>query len=148
MAQVRKATLEDLPRLQAMGARFMLETPYGEWMQNSPKRIEELVEPMLAGAGIVLVAEEQQQIVGMVAALAYADPFTGPTCDEVAWWVEPEHRNGLTGPRLLRALENWSRQKGLRLLKMIAPTAAPEVADFYSRSGFTALQTTYVKRLS
>lgn len=151
MATVRKATLEDLPQLQAMARAFMEQTAIGGWMQYSAKQIEELVKPMVAGAGVIFIAEDVSGAgrvpIGMVSALGYADPFTGPTCDEVCWWVDPEHRSGLVGPRLLRALENWARQKGLRLLKMVAPAEAPEVGEFYLRSGYTPIQTAFVKRL-
>jgi L-amino acid N-acyltransferase YncA len=58
---------------------------------------------ILAGAGIALVAEKNQKLVGML--LAFKAPFLWDnskyTMNEIAYWVEPEHRGGTAGYRLL-----------------------------------------------
>jgi len=58
---------------------------------------------ILAGAGVALVAEKDDGLVGML--LAFKAPFLWDhskyTMNEIAYWVEPEHRGGTAGYRLL-----------------------------------------------
>lgn len=150
MATVRKAQLEDVPRIIGLAARFIASTQYGRWLKPDPRAIGDLATAFIKGAGIILLAEVDRQIVGMIAAMPFQDPLHGNAwvCDEIAWWVEPEHRGGLVGPKLLKAYEVWAGQKGLSLLKMVAPAESPEVAAFYARSGYQLLETVFYKRLS
>jgi len=66
--------------------------------------------------------------------------------DELMWWVEPAWRGSSAGPKLLRSLESWARQKGVRWIKMIAPVES-DVGKYYERIGYAALETSYLKRL-
>jgi GNAT superfamily N-acetyltransferase len=58
---------------------------------------------ILAGSGIALVAEKSTGLVGML--LAFKAPFLWDnskyTMNEIAYWVEPEHRGSTAGYRLL-----------------------------------------------
>ena len=64
---------------------------------------------ILAGAGVALVAEKNIGLVGML--LAFKAPFLWDnskyTMNEIAWWVEPEHRGGTAGYRLLTTYINY-----------------------------------------
>ena len=64
---------------------------------------------IIAGAGVALVAEKDQGLVGML--LAFKAPFLWDnskyTMNEIAYWVEPEHRGGTAGYRLLAEYVNY-----------------------------------------
>lgn len=152
---VRQASAADLPRVVEMCSRFLSSTSYLAVLGPvTPKTIAELVAfTMRMGAVFVGEAEpidsaKTPVIVGFIGLVQLAHPFTKePYADELAWWVEPEYRAGLVGPRLLGAAEEWARQEGLTVLKLVAPSDSPSVGKFLAKRRFTAVETTYYKRL-
>lgn len=145
---IRAATLDDVPRLHELVAHFLRSTPYGNLLRApSEARLFALVEQVLT-LGVVLVAEMEDQLVGMIALVALEHPFSGePFGDELVWWVEPTHRGHTVGPHLLDMAEAWARSKGLTMLKMVAP-AGSNLGSFYERMGYRAVETAYSKPLS
>lgn len=156
--RVRLGTAEDIDRIVEMGIRFLLLTPYGRMSDGggSPQAIGAMVAACLNHGAIFLAETEvntfvdgdifpETQVVGMLVLYVAAHPLTGkPYGDEVAWWVEPEHRNGRAGYYLLRSCEDWARQNGLSVLKMVAP-AGSKVADYYTRRGYTFVESVFQK---
>jgi len=143
---IRKAGGGDRSDLVAMVGHFIQGTPYAKVLPFRPKKVLELVDLVLEH-GVVFVAEVNGRAVGMIAAVALRELVAGEAmADEMVWWVEPAYRQGLVGPRLLKALENWARQKGLAMLKMVAPVGT-EVGAFYERAGYMAVETSYIKHL-
>jgi GNAT superfamily N-acetyltransferase len=146
MVTIRKATPADLPRIVEMVGHFITQTSYRVLFKFKPDAIAELAAKVLQ-IGIVLVADVDGVVVGMIAAFPIEEPIGRQRLvDELAWWVEPDYRRGSIGPRLLGALEKWARQKGLTLCKMIAPVES-DVGRFYARLGYRPVETAYVKRL-
>lgn len=160
---IREATVGDKPRLIQMAARFILSSRYQEFLTPQPDRIAALIDQVLAH-GVIFVAEEYRRysvaetfgtevclsldkdVVGMLALVGpLPHLLTGqPYGEEVAWWVEPEYRNGTIGPRLMHQMECWSRQNGLHMVKMLAPSDST-VGDFYRKCGYQAVETAWVK---
>jgi len=165
--KIREANLEDSFRLVEMATRFLLESRYGELFSVSatPDSIGELVKNVLQ-LGAIFVAEVEDgdrelphwhdrdtckicktSIVGMLAIVILPHPLTGvPYADEIAWWVEPEHRGGLIGPHMLRRAEEWATRNGANVVKMVAP-AGSTVGAFYERRGYRAVETAYIKTI-
>jgi hypothetical protein len=157
---IREATGADKFRLVEMTTRFILESQYHHWLAGAtPERIGAYVDAVLE-SGVIFVAERieewdgvpdttfQVTIIGMLALLPFEHPLTGQrVAEEFAWWVDPEHRRGLAGPRLLAHMERWCVQNRLHMVKMVAPDGS-SVGDFYSRSGYQALETHWIKVLT
>lgn len=151
---LRLATTDDKPRLIEMSARFLLGSPYGAFFDNqaTPDSIAVLIDNVLIlGAIIVaeieIVDEHRRELVGMLAIVALPHPLTGRKyADEIAWWVEPEHRGGTLGPKMLRAAEDWATRNGANMVKMVAP-AGSDVGSFYERIGYSVVETAYIKRI-
>lgn len=145
---IRAATLDDVPRLHELAAHFLCSTPYGDLLRApSEARLFSLIEQVLT-LGIILVAEVDAAIEGMIALVALEHPFSGePFGDELVWWVEPGHRGSSIGPRLLDLAEAWAMSKGLVMLKMVAP-AGSDIHEFYTRMGYVPVETAYSKQLS
>lgn len=97
---------------------------------------------------LVLVAEKGAQLVGFLAVFVLEEAYsTRLYVDETGWWVEPEHRNGTVGPKMLRSLLYWAQQKReLRFVRMIAPKGS-RLAKYYEKLGFMEVDTTYVLKL-
>jgi GNAT superfamily N-acetyltransferase len=144
--RVREATHGDQARIIEMATRFLAESAYGRMFPADPARLGVLMT-MCVQMGVIFVAETEAGIVGMIALVSLTDPIGGVNyADEIAWWVEPAHRGGMVGPRLVARAQNWVRVKGLAFLKMVAPADRPDVGAFYQRIGFEAVETAYIKR--
>lgn len=161
MTAVRIGTIDDIDRIVEMSINFLLLTPFGRLLGGEPK--PELLAQMIAitlANGVIMVAETdvatvidgdtflEQRVIGMLALYVATHPLTGlPMGDEIAWWVEPEHRNGRAGWLLYRATERWAREHGLSMIKMVAPADDPSVGAFYVRLNYTPAETVYLKSL-
>lgn len=172
---IREGTLEDGPRLFEMACRFMAETRYGVLFAPNHAALAQLVALVLEH-GVVFVDEQDhandcavwvdalrvfdpverplepcncgRQIIGMLGLITAPNILTGLRyADEIAWWVEPEHRKTRSAHRLLCAAEDWARQKGLSVLKMVAP-AGSDIGTFYERRGYTLVESAYQKTLT
>lgn len=155
MATIREATPADKFRLVEMASRFLLESQYGEMFENraTPEKIGALVDQVLQ-IGAVFVAEvplthteeDRFELVGMLAIVVVPNLFTGyPVAEEIAWWVEPEHRGkGTIGPKLLRSAEAWATSRGANMVKMVAP-AGSAVGFFYERMGYRLAESAFIK---
>jgi GNAT superfamily N-acetyltransferase len=145
---IRTGTALDIPVVEAMCQRFLATTPYGGILGACDTPVLNALILQTMQRGIVLVAEVDGQPAGFLAMLALMHPFAQvPYGDELAWWVEPEHRHGRVGYYLLRSAEEWARQMGLKMLKIVAPAANSPVGTFLARRGFTEVETVYHKRL-
>lgn len=143
---IREATLADTPRLVEMTIAFIVSSIYAEMLEASPDRIALVVSNLLNGGVIFVAADDAGALVGMIGITLSGDRTFG---EEAGWWVEPAHRtSALVGPKLLRRAECWARERGLLLLKMVAPAGSPEVEAFYLHAGYFELETTYVKRFA
>lgn len=162
--RIREAVEADVPAIVAMGERFLGSSHYGDLFPPAPGRLEAVVRAALEH-GVVLLAEalgdtladdygdtgiaQSVEVVGMLVLVALPHPFSGEVIgDELAWWVNPEHRGGRAGHKLLRSAEAWARQNGVVALKMSAPTDSDDSVDGYLyRTGYVAVETAYLKRL-
>jgi len=143
---IRDATEQDIPRLVAMGERFLTETVYRGRVPVDPATMARTLALLVATEnGTVLVSERDGVVVGMIGLLLFENPISGElTAGELFWWVEPEHRG--IGVRLLKRAEQWARRAGARKVHMIAPT--PEVGQLYDRLGYGYLEAAYQKAIA
>lgn len=160
---IREAQLPgDKRAIIELAARFLEGTRYGELLAGASwASVAELVERVYL-SGVIFVAEVQREVlpgevpgarivqvdlVGMIALVCGPHPVTAQiVCEELAWWVNPEHRRSRIGPALLGRAEDWARQNGAIMLKMVAP-AGSDVSRYYERHGYEAVETAFVKRL-
>lgn len=159
--KARLGTADDIDRIVEMSERFLALTLFGKLIGGlvSPRKLGEMVATCLNRGAIFVVEADvstfvdgdvftEQQVVGMLALFVAEHPFTGqPFGDEVAWWVEPEHRKGRAGFLLYRECLSWARANGVASLKFVAPADSPDVGAFYVRQGFTPAETVYLKSL-
>lgn len=154
---IRPATRDDIPRLVEMAQRFYPESPYPLIYGDMPKEqvagLSIIAMEGLASHGIVpgvmLVAEHEGELVGM--ACLHVDPSTfNPVtvAGEIVWWIEPEHRGGMTAVRLLKASEKAAQERGAHVVRMAClATSPPEAAAIYERMGYAHTETIFTKRL-
>jgi GNAT superfamily N-acetyltransferase len=130
-----------------MVGHFLVSTPYGKLLAFVPAVVVNLAGWVLEH-GHIVVGERDGVLVGFIALVAAPHPISGePVAEELAWWVEPSARRGRLSYYLLRSAEDWARQKGLSMLKMVAPSGST-VGAFYERLGYSPVETAYIKRLT
>lgn len=158
---IRPARLEEVDDLVKLCLSFLQTTHYYDALARhvTPESLGVLIRALFAMGddACLLVAENRDGVVvGGLGLLAMPHPFTAqPFADELVWWVEPEYRGSLVGPKLYQAGEAWARERGLALLKMVAPMVrneegklvVSEVGRWYERQGYQPCEVSYVKEL-
>jgi GNAT superfamily N-acetyltransferase len=150
---IRPAAQDDVPRIVEMVAYFLDATPYGEWLRFEPLQLAALAANLIEfehGFLEVAVSDRTHDaglVVGLLGGVLVPEPYSQQQiAEELVWWMAPDYRAGTDGPKLLRSFEEWARQHGAVLVKMVAPELSP-VGAFYRRSGYTAIEIAYAKRL-
>ena len=144
---IRLATAADIPRLVEMGSRSLLNGPYKDKIKDNPQAAAELGFAIIEDQkGLVIVAEEDGKVIGLLALAIFPHYFTKElTAAEVMWYVEPEHRQSLTALCLFRRGEQEARRAGCTTMQFTAPTE--QVAKAYEKLGYEAIEVAYRKNL-
>lgn len=148
---IRHATADDCSKISELGESFFTEAG---WQDVAEYRQEDCLKSLqflaTGDAGILLVAEEDGEIVGMAGGLVSPLYFnlSHMTGQELFWWVKPGAR-GSIGIRLIDALEKAAKDKGCSSWAMIAlDKVEPErTANLYARRGYRPSERTFIKRL-
>ena len=141
---IRRATVDDTPRMIEMGQHFVMDTEYARLVSVSPERLADTIASVLSNPDGVVLLSGNGKATGMIAMLAYDHPFSGErTAFEIVWWVEPEARGD--GVRLLRAAEDWAREQGAKHMQMVAPN--DRVGMLYQRLGYAPVETSFQRSL-
>lgn len=145
---IRDATTADLDALVAMGEDFHGSTPYALAFPSNPAQFRAIGERLIADPnGTLLVREVDGVPVGMLGAMVFPHALTGErTAGELFFWSTPEHR-GVTGVRLMKAMEAWASAQGAAWIQMTQPAWADRVGDLYHALGYQRLEIAWTKRL-
>ena len=142
---IREATADDEAAVVGMALAFLRSSSYAEF-EGPPEQLKTLFRALLS-IGVVFLAEDGGEPIGMLALAAVPHVLTGQLYgDEVAWWVRPDSRGGPAGLRLLRAAEQWAGQRQLMCLRMVQPADEPAVGRLYQRRGYRVVEVSYHKR--
>lgn len=143
---IRNATEADLPAVVSMGERFYATTHYKDFAAYNPASVEALAR-MLMDTGILLVADDNGPV-GMVGLCVAPFAFNADVkaAYEVVWWVNPEQRGGLTGARLLKAIEPAAKDKGCAAIQMLhMSNSPPQAGQMYARMGYAHTESSWTK---
>jgi GNAT superfamily N-acetyltransferase len=147
---IRPALETDLLRVFEMGVAFIVSEPrYALIFQWQPEAFEGFVRDLYASdlAGILVVEGDAGTLVGMLVLSIVPNPFGGPPwAEEFAYWLDPPARKGRLAYDLLGSAEDWARENGAAVLKMVAPWGSP-IGKLYERRGYEPLETTWILRL-
>jgi predicted N-acetyltransferase YhbS len=147
--RVRDANPFDIPALLDMLRAYRSQTPLPFLAEvDDAVYITRLLTELMAGRGLALVAEDDLGVVGMFLAVI-APSMWSPKhlmMTEMAYWVNPDSRNGSAGYRLLsayvehgQALKSGGRICSFSISKMVN---SPDLK--YERFGFSKLEETWV----
>lgn len=158
MANVRAATVDDIPAIIAMGQALHAESPRYSRLSFSVKKVDKLLREMTEGTlisdapGGVFVAEKEGQVIGVLGGYV-TQPFFSD--DKIAtdytFYIQPGHRRkGRAAVQLIRAFEVWARDNGAT--DIIPGTTTMIDADatvrLYEKLGYVKYGYTLIKRLN
>lgn len=148
--RLREATTADRPELDRMAIAMAKESPRFSAFPVSLPKIHALVDNMQANPNaLVLVADDGDGLAGMLLGFVVPHFFSDAlTASELVVYVDPEHRGGRTGLRLIQRFESWAAGRGAAeiVLGVSTEVDAERTAALYERlgyerSGFTTRKT-------
>lgn len=146
---IRHADIKDLDAVIQLLVNFANAAPvsyYHNPAYNTQHLIKKLAE--INKQGLILVAEVDNQLAGMLIAAECADPWLPQIkyMRELAWWVEPLHRNSTVGYRLLKQYEKICKnlvEQG-RIKTFIITTLCDSAIRDLSKHGWRAIEQNYM----
>jgi len=145
---IREAKEDDFDSIIEMSSKFWLETMFDE--PFDPDHTMLMVE-MAYDHKLLAVIEVDSEVVGFVAGIA-APTMGSPDAiagTELAWWINPEHRNNGNGLKLINFIEGLARIAGVKYWNMVAMESSnPRVAEaIYQKLGYFKSETMYTRIL-
>jgi len=145
---IRNGEYKDLLRIVEMAEDFWCHTIYDE--EYCPDTVYVMAELSMK-QGLLSILEVDGHVRGFACGikgplLANSEVFTGT---ELAWWVDPEYRQGKNGIGLMENLENQAKIAGIKYWNMIfMESSMPDVIEgIYQRMGYRKVEVTYMKVL-
>lgn len=146
---IRVATPDDIPRIIELGITLHATTSYASQPYVHEKAAAHLRE-LIAGAGVVFVADIGGEVVGAMAGGIVDQWFNHElVAYDYSIFVEPSHRHGITALRLVRAFVEWARLKGATRVEMGICTGVnvEGVGRLYEHAGFHLAGPLYAQEL-
>jgi hypothetical protein len=150
---IRTAAVEDIPSYMDLAEAFVATTPVSHLVPFDREATAAFVEGALNNENmIVLVAEDNSEIVGITAALAYPMYFNPSklVAQELWWYIKPDARGGTASKLLFQEIEKWGKSKQADAMFMIAldNDRVTTMAKMYGRLGYAPTERVFVKGLN
>lgn len=144
--KIRKANKYDLPQLKQMLWNYHDSGNIKGLDITSEETGLRILSMILAGGGVAFVSEKDNTLTGML--LAVRTPFLWDNSklimNEIAYWVEPEHRGSTAGYRLLKEyVEFCDELKDLNRISNYTISQMEGQELNYSRFGFKPIEHTW-----
>lgn len=148
MATIRKATEDDIDTLASMGERFIKYSEYRRTTECPHGHIADALRKILE-VGAIFVAEINGVVRGGIVCSVTPAWFAPDAriAVELAWWVDDDYRNGMTGIRLLQAYERWAKESGASMICMsdMVIDGRPPLGEMLARLGYRMTERTFMK---
>lgn len=148
---IRDAIASDEDAILEMARQFVAFTPYADTFTATDEELRATINNFIATTKS-FVAEVDGKVVGMLAAIItsvwYAPGHKAAV--ELAWWVDPAHRKGMSGIRLVQAFEKWAEEQGASMVSMSNLEVGDNglVANMLNRFGYRMSEQTHTKRIN
>lgn len=149
---IREAELTDVDQLMRLSREFYRCGGFRDkGMSFNEKTFKNFLAGLISGEfGIILIAEQNSEITGMIA--AFVNPCmlddAQAIVTELFWWVSPAHR-GRIGLKLLKALEKSAEKIDAKFIIMASLANGKEniFKKYYKKTGYKLLEYHYIKEL-
>ena len=147
---IRQANKFDIPKIIEMLKNYRDAAPI-EILRKADDQnyIEGLLTEIMIGAGFILLAEKNDEIIGMIIAGIIPNVWNPKVrqCSEIAYWVEPEFRGGTAAYRLLKSYvdecDKMMKSGKIQMYTMSKMVSSPDLK--YQKFGLSKLEETWVK---
>lgn len=146
---VREANKFDIPALLDMLRAYRIATPL-DFLRDvdDAEYITKLLIELMSGRGLILIAEEAEPI-GMLMAIISPSQWelSKYLMTEMAYWVQPKHRGGTAGYRLIKAYQKKGQelksQKRIENFLISKMSNSPDLK--FNKFGFSKLEEFWVQ---
>lgn len=146
---IRDANHSDTLDLILTVKQFCKEIPHKAWSKVNTTKINELITSLIdTPAGFVKVVTYDDEIVGCLIAIATELPINDfIVSQELMFWLDKDHRNGKTSPKLIDAYSEWAENIGCNFARLssIDELLGGKAGVLFKRKGFAATETAYIK---
>lgn len=135
---IRPATHSDIPRILELGTIMHATTNYSG-LRYDQERAGQFIAGLISGGGVVFLAEIDGVVVGGIAGALGQQWFNDDLyAFEIALFVEPSRRHGLTAIKLLRAFIKWGQLRGAKHIEAGVTTGqgVDGITRLYQSLGF------------
>jgi GNAT superfamily N-acetyltransferase len=143
---IREMTEQDIPRMIELGARMHLESEYKDFKHNTQKTYK-LGHTIIDSNDMCgFVSEVDGEIKGMFIGAKWEHYFSDATISgDLLLYVDPDHRGGMTGIRLIKAYLSWAKDLGVDDIRLgeTAGIDREAIAKLYAKLGFINYGTIY-----
>jgi N-acetylglutamate synthase-like GNAT family acetyltransferase len=142
--KIRFADIWDTEEIITMLDHYRQASPLVFHKESSEGAARKLLAQIFAGRGFVFLSEEEYGITGMLIAIKNANVWDEDALviNELAYWVEPDHRGTSAGYRLIKSYQEHCDQlkangtvKAYTISKM---STSPDLK--YDRFGFEKIE--------
>ena len=135
---MRYATHDDVLALVELGKPFIHQHPMLKGVAVSDEQLVGVLTNLI-DIGVIIVAEDADggligMLAGMISPIWCAPDYR--VAVELAWWMKPGHRNGMTAIRMLRQFEAWAEsQEASQVVVSSIPSISQKVGNLYDQIG-------------
>lgn len=145
---IRLANKFDTDHIIRMLKSYRSATPWKRMaLCDNESYIRTMLNHIFAGKGVVFLSEREAEPVGMLIAIKNSNIWDPSllVMNELCYWVDPEHRGGSSGYRLLAAYKEYcddlKQQGAIEAYTVSKMVNSPDLD--YGRFGFEKLEETW-----
>jgi GNAT superfamily N-acetyltransferase len=146
---IRDANHSDTLDIILAVKQFCKEIPHKAWSKVNTTKINQLVSQLIdIEGGFVKLVIHEDEIVGCLIAVATELPINDfIVSQELMFWLDKDHRNGKTSPKLIDAYVEWAKNVGCNFVRLssIDEILGGKAGILFKRKGFVATETAYIK---
>ena len=146
---IRDANHSDTLDIILAVKQFCKEIPHKAWSKVNTTKINQLVSQLIdIEGGFVKLVIHEDEIVGCLIAVATELPINDfIVSQELMFWLDKDHRNGKTSPKLIDAYVEWAKNVGCNFVRLssIDEILGGRAGVLFKRKGFVATETAYIK---
>lgn len=146
---VRPATHDDVPACLVLSRHFFDESGMAKVTGFDTDCAEAMLRHLIDDSACELFVAGTQALIGIAGVMTYPMYFNTShlAAQELFWWVDPAHRGGTAGVRMLLTMEQWARDRGCKTLTMVCLPIDSPAERIYERMGYAPSERSFIRSL-
>ena len=142
---IRETRLDDIPYILPLVREFAREVGNEFLYENYRDKPAAALLASLVTKGILLVAEKDEKIVGVIGATITGNIWNPHVkqVDEIIYYVLPDHRETRLGWMLIREYDKRTKDFPIATLKLMHNS--PDLTKHYNKMGYVELERTFLR---